>query len=63
MTDKDFEIHTNFINKTLDHDTWFIMFYAPWCPHCHRLMPTFGELANLHNEKLKFGVVDWYIKY
>eukprot|EP01017_Pseudomicrothorax_dubius_P046212 TRINITY_DN8109_c0_g2_i11.p2 TRINITY_DN8109_c0_g2~~TRINITY_DN8109_c0_g2_i11.p2 ORF type:complete len:230 (+),score=39.15 TRINITY_DN8109_c0_g2_i11:132-821(+) len=38
------------INST---QNWFIMFHAPWCPHCVRLKPTWADLTT---EVSKFNV-------
>lgn len=38
---------------------WFIMFHAPWCPHCKRLMPIFEQMAVNLKDIINFGVVDW----
>ena len=27
--------------------TWFVMFYAPWCGHCQKVMPEFFEASNV----------------
>lgn len=45
------------------NQNWFIMFYTSWCPHCKRLLPIFDELALNLNQKIHFGVVDWYFKH
>lgn len=39
--------------------TWFIDWYAPWCPPCRKLMPELRR-ASQHFEasKVKFGTID-----
>jgi len=45
------------VNGGKDH-IWFVLFYAPWCPHCRKFAPTFKALAEaLHDEVA--GAVDW----
>ena len=42
----------------------FVMFYAPWCGHCKRMVSTWKDLARKHNSKKKFliGKVDCTIE-
>ena len=40
-------------------ETWFVMFYAPWCGHCRQVEPMWAELATLTTEPDHFvGKVD-----
>jgi thiol-disulfide isomerase/thioredoxin len=37
---------------------WFVEFFAPWCPHCQRLAPTWKDLAKVLRETVNIGKVD-----
>lgn len=39
--------------------TWFIDWYAPWCPPCRKLMPELRRASQYFDaDKVKFGTVD-----
>ena len=31
--------------STKNNEAWFILFYANWCTHCHKLMPIWKSFA------------------
>ena len=43
---------------TQTQDAWFIKFYAPWCPHCQAMGPTWNQLAKTVKGKLNIGEVN-----
>jgi protein disulfide-isomerase len=50
------ESFQKFVTRT--HDPWFIKFYAPWCPHCQVLAPTWLAMAKEMKGKLNIGEVN-----
>ena len=40
------------------NDTWFINFYSPGCPPCHRLAPTWREVAREIDGIVRVGAVN-----
>ncbi|KAI4839951.1 protein disulfide-isomerase [Plasmodium brasilianum] len=55
-------LHTSELSKFItDNDIVLVMFYAPWCGHCKRLIPEYNEAANILLEKkseIKLASVD-----
>ncbi|KAI6785102.1 uncharacterized protein J7T54_006744 [Emericellopsis cladophorae] len=43
---------------TKTQDPWFIKFYAPWCPHCQAMGPTWDQLSKSMQGKLNVGEVN-----
>lgn len=47
-------------HKLVDDTPWLIMFYAPWCGHCKRMMPIIDEFAEKNGDgrRLRVGRVN-----
>jgi thiol-disulfide isomerase/thioredoxin len=59
--------HDSYFEHIVDNSTnvlsngpWFLMFFAPWCGHCKRMLPTWNDFADIEGNKryLKVGIVD-----
>ena len=57
LTYNNFEDITKIGNTTSSED-WFVMFYAPWCKHCKKLMPTFNKASSHLFKKKNFATVN-----
>jgi protein disulfide-isomerase-like protein len=47
----------NFDEK-IKEGTWLLEFYAPWCGHCKKLVPTYEKVATELKGKVNVGKVD-----
>lgn len=53
LTDKDFD------KKVLkSKEMWMVVFYAPWCMHCKRLLPQWNAAANALKGKVNIAKID-----
>ena len=52
LTDDTFDASISKAGRT------FVMFYAPWCSHCHALKPTWDALAENLDGKVQVARVD-----
>ena len=57
LTYNNFEDITKIGNTTSSED-WFVMFHAPWCKHCRKLMPTFNKASSHLFKKKSFATVN-----
>ncbi|CAK83420.1 unnamed protein product (macronuclear) [Paramecium tetraurelia] len=52
---------SNFDAALMRFEVLLVDFYAPWCPHCQKLMPQFEEAANIlkqRKSKINLAKVD-----
>ncbi|KAI8804173.1 thioredoxin-like protein [Cladochytrium replicatum] len=45
-------------DKTTVVKPWFVMFHAPWCPHCQHLAPIWEQLGSSVKGRVNIGKVD-----
>ena len=53
VDDKNFEQEVSNFQKPK-----MVVFYAEWCPHCHRMVPVLEEVAKRYEDKVKVCVVN-----
>ena len=61
LTSKDFNITKNkvtVINKEFEDKNGFINFYAPWCPHCKKMVEMWSDLAIQFKHKFIIAAVN-----
>ena len=44
--------------EKLSKGTWFVDFFAPWCPHCVHLKPVWIELAKSSQNVMNIATID-----
>ncbi|KAF4658863.1 hypothetical protein FOL47_007800 [Perkinsus chesapeaki] len=57
LTDESFE-HDTQASTGSTTGPWFVMFYAPWCGHCQKLLPTWEDLADEMFGQVNVAAVD-----
>ena len=44
--------------EKLSQGTWFVDFFAPWCPHCVHLKPVWDELGKKSQNIMNIATID-----
>lgn len=54
-------IHLNEDNfkEQVYNNSFVVLFFAPWCPHCQRFRPAYEDFAGQAPSKIKVGDVNW----
>lgn len=52
ITPSDFDARMSMKTKECS----FVVFYAPWCPHCHSLVPLWNDMGRRAKRDKSFGV-------
>jgi len=52
------ELTNSNYKEKLSEGVWFVDFFAPWCPHCVHLKPTWDLLAQQSKNMMNIATVD-----
>ena len=43
---------SNYTEEIKKYEELYVLFYAPWCGHCHEFIPKFIQAAEYYNEEI-----------